>query len=767
MNGLKSADNPPVGEAGEFRPEKPVAGQDDYQTLVEALRVGVYRSTVEAGGRFLYANPAMAEIFGVVSAQELSTRPVAELYVDPRARDSLVADLQREGMVKYREIRLRRWDGKPFLASITASLNRDDEGRVRWIEGIIEDITARRRLEEEFREGESRYRIIFNAASNALVVMDPAGRISEANQAAADTFGYSYREFQRLSGPDLLAPEHRADFDGLAAVLGSGRPVLVESLAQTRDGRTFHAEIAGRSLTLFGRRHLLADIRDVSELRDLDQARTLFQSVFMFHPYPLILVRRETGGVLAVNAAFEREWGFQASQVLSQSIQRLFARPELSDQMLTRLGNDGRLIEFQTRGCKGDGTEVPCALSVEPIELNGHPVLIVTLIDLSERHHLEEQLRQSQKMEAVGRLAGGIAHDFNNFLAVINGYTRMILDRLEPESPLVGDLETIDRAGRRAAGLTRQLLAFSRCQFLEPRILSLNEILTNIEDMLARLIGEDIELITELDPELACVQADPGQIEQVVVNLAVNARDAMPEGGRLIIRSRNIVRDPSDPGDQGRIDPGEYVLLSVADTGVGMDEKTRLRLFEPFFTTKEKGKGTGLGLSTVYGIIRQSEGHITVESAPGRGSVFQILLPARADQAAPPPQKSQPVGDVFGTETILLVEDEDLVRDYARRALELFGYRVLEAAAGDEALELYQREGEGIDLLLADVVMPRLSGPDLARRLQRIRPELKTIFMSGYDSRSTQTLRELGEAFIAKPFSPQELGQKVREVLDG
>jgi PAS domain S-box-containing protein len=395
--------------------------------------------------------------------------------------------------------------------------------------------------------------------------------------------------------------------------------------------------------------------------------------------------------------------------------------------------------------------------------------IAVENIRLAEREaERGEQLRQSQKMEAVGQLAGGVAHDFNNLLTVITGYSDMLCRQLKPGDPLLPYVEEIAAAGERAAALTRQLLAFSRRQVLQPKVLDLNTTVSEMEKMLRRLIGEDIELVIEPDPDLGRVKADPGQIEQVILNLAVNARDAMPDGGTIAVRTANVmVTDTSDPDFAG-LEPGPHVMLAVSDTGCGMDYTTQARIFEPFFTTKEQGKGTGLGLSTVYGIITQSKGRIKVDSAPGHGATFTVLL----RQAEEVPEEKEAAGvsaaASAASETVLLVEDEDAVRQLARRLLLMNGYTVLEARDGEEALALGRSHPKPIDVVLTDVVMPRMSGRELVERLAPIRPEAKVIYMSGYtdDAIARHDVFSNGTAFLEKPFAPHALAAKVREVLD-
>lgn len=372
-------------------------------------------------------------------------------------------------------------------------------------------------------------------------------------------------------------------------------------------------------------------------------------------------------------------------------------------------------------------------------------------------------------MEAVGRLAGGVAHDFNNLLTAISGHAQILLEDLPADDPARADIEEISRAADRAADLTRQLLAFSRKQMLRPQVLDPNALIGEIQKMLRRLIGEDIELITRLAPDLGAVRADPGQLEQVIMNLAVNARDAMPTGGRLLIETRNVELGEDDARRLAPLQPGPHVVLIVSDTGAGMDESTRERIFEPFFTTKEKGKGTGLGLSTVYGIVQQSGGHIWVYSEPGQGTTFKIYLP-RVDarpEAAPAPSDAD--GAHNGREVVLLVEDEDAVRSLARRILEKRGYTVLTARTGPEALRIAERHDGPIHLILTDVVMPEMSGRELAERIAPTRPDARTLFMSGYteDDVLRRGVLNEGAAFLEKPFTPSALAQKVREVLDG
>jgi signal transduction histidine kinase len=386
----------------------------------------------------------------------------------------------------------------------------------------------------------------------------------------------------------------------------------------------------------------------------------------------------------------------------------------------------------------------------------------------AELHKTEEQLRQAQKLEAIGSLAGGVAHDFNNLLTIINGYSEIIGSQLPADSPVRDLVREIGQAGERAASLTRQLLAFSRKQVLEPKVFNLNAIVTDTAKMLRRLIGEDIELNTTLEPGLRRVRADPGQLEQVLINLAVNARDAMPQGGKLTIETANAELHETYTHAYADLPPGPYVMMAVSDTGCGMDEATKARIFEPFFTTKGPGKGTGLGLATVYGIVKQSEGHVAVYSEPGRGTTFKIYLPVAEERV--PSGKSHPGLQPArpGTETILLAEDEPALQALARHVLQSHGYTVLEAGQGDKALRIAQDYKGTIHLLVTDVVMPAMSGRQLAERLAANRPGVKVLYLSGYtdDAVVRHGVLQAETAFLQKPFTPGALAQKVREVLD-
>jgi signal transduction histidine kinase/DNA-binding response OmpR family regulator len=386
---------------------------------------------------------------------------------------------------------------------------------------------------------------------------------------------------------------------------------------------------------------------------------------------------------------------------------------------------------------------------------------------IEQEHEREAQLRQSQKMDSVGRLAGGVAHDFNNLLVAINGYSELTMRRLPEGDPLRRNIEEIRKAGERAAALTRQLLAFSRKQVMQPKVLCVNDMVSDMDKMLRRVIGEDVELTTRLDPDLGYVKADPNMIEQVVLNLCVNSRDAMPVGGRLTIETSNVLLDEEYVGLHVGVRPGAYVTLAVSDTGCGMDEETRQRIFEPFFTTKEKGKGTGLGLSTVYGVVQQSGGHVWVYSEVGHGTTVRVYLPRVDAVAKEPASEPATTAQYAGTEKILLVEDDDMVRLVAGEILSSSGYAVLEATRMSEAVR-HCAQNPDIALLLTDVVMPRINGKELAERLTKVLPRMRVLFMSGYAETVVHDgVLDQGLNFIQKPFTPTALLRKVREVLDG
>ncbi|MDH3675497.1 MAG: ATP-binding protein, partial [Anaerolineae bacterium] len=430
----------------------------------------------------------------------------------------------------------------------------------------------------------------------------------------------------------------------------------------------------------------------------------------------------------------------------------------------------GEDSELEYRLIRADGKVVWVRDSARVFQEGISSLVYGVLSDITKRHQLEEQLRQSQKMEAIGKLTGGIAHDFNNLLTVITGYSEFILHHnFNDPHQFHQDVQQIRNAAERAASLTRQLLAFSRQQILELRVLDLNDTVSNITKMLRRLIGEDIELITILNPVLNKVKADPGQLDQILLNLAVNARDAMPRGGQLTIETANVDLDAAYARRHADVTPGAYVMLAVTDTGAGMDKETQSHIFEPFFTTKEPGKGTGLGLATIYGIVKQSGGHIWVYSEPGQGTMFKIYLP-RVDELAEVADRDHVTAEITpSVETVLLVEDEESVRKLAYRILHNIGFNVLNASNGSEALQMCERHQGPIHLLVTDLVMPGgMSGYDLAQRLMPLFPNIKILYMSGYadDSIVHQGVLDTGAAFLQKPFTPEALARKAREVLD-
>jgi PAS domain S-box-containing protein len=512
------------------------------------------------------------------------------------------------------------------------------------------------------------------------------------------------------------------------------------------------------------------------ELRDVAQRRARLRAQEALHQSEerhRSLVERAVFGIyratavgrfLTVNPALAIMLGYDSpDELLAIGMPSLFddetSYEELRDRVSGRTQFTGEQAVWRSKA----GTSVRVRLSGRVIDLPDIdvPVFEVIVEDITERHHLEEQLRQAQKMEAIGRLAGGIAHDFNNLLTAIMGYSQLLLDRVRHEPDLVADLNEIKKAGERAASLTRQLLAFSRKQVLEPQILDLNNLVTEVSKMLRRIIGEDVRFEAHLSPDLGHIKADPGQIEQVLINLAVNARDAMPRGGALTIRTANALLPSEFEGAQ----KGMYVSLSVADNGSGMTPEVRARIFEPFFTTKGPEKGTGLGLSTVYGIVTQSNGHIAVDTAPGRGTVLTVYLPVIHEAIAPVAFPTALA--TSGTETILLVDDEAGVRDLGKRVLTAQGYRVLEAADTTTALTIARNHPGVIHLLVCDVVLPGMNGPDLAQWIVSSRPGMQVLYISGYPNLVT----DLGAisprtAFLQKPFTPDQLVRKVRQRLD-
>ncbi|HVH68611.1 MAG TPA: PAS domain S-box protein [Gemmatimonadales bacterium] len=638
--------------------------------------------------------------------------------------------------------------------------------------------TDQARAEEARRQGEERFRALIEHGADAVALIAPDGTLLFASQSAERLLGFAPGE---LVGRASLERVHPDDIPRVQAALtesgaSPGRPLALGFRWRHKDGAWRYIDaVAVNRLSEPAVGAIVVNFRDDTERRQAETAlreseeryRTLVEGV-----RDVIFALSPEGTITSLNPAFETITGWRREEWVGQPFERL-VHPEDLPHALELLGQVVRgelrpVSQFRVRTARGDHRMVEFSATPQLLEQRLIGILGIGR-DVTERVQLEQQLRQAQKMEAVGRLAGGIAHDFNNILTAITGYADLLLDDLSPADPRRQDVAEVRKASERAAGLTRQLLAFSRQQVLQPKIIDINALVGDLEKMLGRLLGEDVELSTRLDPAAGRVKADAGQLEQVLMNLAVNARDAMPQGGRLMLETSNADLSAGYAADHYPAQPGPYVMIAVTDTGTGMSEETQAHMFEPFFTTKEKGKGTGLGLATVYGIVKQSGGFIWVYSELGHGSTFKIYLPRVADAteragATAPPLERAP----RGTETVLLAEDETPVRAIARQVLERQGYTVLEAPTAEKALAIAAQYSGAIHLLLTDVIMPGMNGRELATRLAHVRPETRVIFMSGYtdDTVMRHGVLELGSTYVQKPFAPDAIARKVREVLD-
>jgi two-component system, cell cycle sensor histidine kinase and response regulator CckA len=637
----------------------------------------------------------------------------------------------------------------------------------------------RRQALEALRASEEQVRLLLDSTAEGIYAVDQHGTCTLANRACslllgydgpADLFGknmHALIHHTRPEGTPYPARECRAY---VAFRNGEGAHVDDEILWR-KDGSSFPAEYWSYPMRRDGDSiGLVMTFLDITQRKKAEEDLRMAAAIVEATEDAVIGMSLD-GTILTWNPSAERIYGYSAVEVIGRPIGIVIPpeRQHLPIEIRDKVKRGEKVMPFESVALRKDGKRIQISLSFSPLkDKKGNIVGFSSIIrDITQAKQMTEMFRQAQKMEAVGRLAGGVAHDFNNLLGVIVGYGEMFLGRSDFDPEMRKHLEEMVKAAERGASLTRQLLAYSRQQMLEPTVLNLNTVITDMLKMIHRLIGEDVEVRTSLSPSLANVEADRGQIEQVIMNLAVNSRDAMPTGGTLTFETSNVDLDE----DYAQVHPpvvgGQYVLLSITDTGVGMDSETKARAFEPFFTTKERDKGTGLGLSTVYGIVKQSRGYIWMYSEVGQGTVFKIYLPRAADPVVMTPPAPATIGSLQGTETILLVEDKEDIRVLIRLILEQNGYTVIDAPGGVRALEIARQHPNPIDLLLSDVVMPEMNGRVLAQQATAIRPQLRVLYMSGYTGTFlTRDERYDAEAILLqKPFSRTTLLRKVREAL--
>jgi PAS domain S-box-containing protein len=758
-------------------------------------------------------NTEFVRMFGFTLEEALG-RPLDELVVpeDRTAESDWIQEAVEKGQKVALETKRRRKDGTLVDVSVSCAPVRVDAKQVGTCV-LYRDIEEHKRAQ---KLSSALYRIaertssashlqgfyasihnivgeLMNARNFYIALYDPATQLltfphfvdEEDTAPAPKRLGRGLTEYVLRTGEPLLAtPEVFEQLRARGEVELIGAPSLDWMGVPLRAGnQTFGVLVVqsyredvrfgerDKEILTFVSQQLASAIDHKRHEEALRRSESRYRSLVQSAVYGIYRASVD-GRFLDVNPALIHMLGYEsAEEVLKLDPQReVFLDAGEHTRLMREFQEDGRLDSAEVRWKRKDGSSITVRLSGRPATAldESDQALEIIAEDVTERRALEDQFRQAQKMEAVGRLAGGVAHDFNNLLMVVSGYTEVLLEQLDQEDPLLAKVQAIQQAADRATTLTRQLLAFSRKQLLELKVVDVNAIVADMERLLRPLIGENIELATKLTPNVGHTRADAGQLEQVIMNLVVNAKDAMPSGGKILIETREADVDAARR-EHSLIEPGTYILLSVSDTGAGMDQETQSRIFEPFFTTKEKGKGTGLGLSTVYGIVKQSGGYIFAQSEMGCGTAFRIYLPRVPDPAEHAGHAKHSQTPTGGSETVLLVEDEESVRELVRETLKSKGYSVMEAGdgvAGMKAAESYQGR---IDILITDVVMPGMSGRELAQRVAAVRPQIKVLYLSGYteDAIIHEGVLDPGTAFLQKPFTLHALARKVREVLRG
>lgn len=790
-----------------------------YHDLVETSHDLVWRC--DAKGRFTFLNRAWERTHSY-QLEEMLGRP----FVDFQSPEVAARDSQEFGrhlaggsVIAYETTHLSKSGDEIYLAFNAIPLF-DAAGRIVGTQGTAHDITARKQAELEIQRQNRELTLLNQVIASSASTQEPTTLLEAACRELALAFN-APRVTVALLNEQRTAAEMAAEY------LAPGQPALMNQTIPIHDSSSFRYLLTQKS-PLFAadaqNDPRLAPFRNLIHQRNTasllllplvindtvigslnlemvephsfsageislawnvaDEVATALSRLRLAQTHRRLITAIEqtadsviitdvAGNIVYVNPAFERASGYSLAEVLGRNPRLLKSGQQdaaFYEAMWATL-RAGQVWHGQLMNKKKDGTLYTEDATISPVRDENEVVIYYVAVkrDMTRELQLEEQYRQAQKLESVGRLAGGVAHDFNNILTAIMGHAGLALRIIPADHPAYSDIRGIQQSAERAANLTRQLLAFARRQMIEPRVINLNDLILNLDKLLRRLIREDIELVTLPAPDLGQVKADPGQLEQVLLNLVINARDAMPEGGKLTLETANVTLDRSYTRQRAEVIPGEYVLLAVSDTGIGMTEEVKEHIYEPFFTTKEVGQGTGLGLATCFGIVKQNGGHISFYSEPDHGTTFKVYLPRVEEAVQPLPRPVKPSALPPGIETILLVEDEPVLQELATRTLRGLGYTVLEAANGEEALQVVQdRGGQEIHLVLTDVVMPRLGGKALANRLKALYPEIKILFMSGY---TDETMMHRGilpaqAAFLQKPFTPTTLALKVREVLD-